>query len=144
MKIGMYPGSFDPITLGHLDIIERAAKLFDKLYIAVSFNINKKYLLDQKTRFNLVKETVKHLDNVIVVEANDLTVKECNKYNCKFIVRGLRALSDFDYEFQLTSVNRKLDETIDSVFIMTDTKYSFLSSSMISVTVIIEKRFTRS
>ena len=131
MKIGIYPGSFDPITFGHIDVVKRGSKLFDKLYVAVSINVRKNYLFNENERYELAKEALKEFPNVEVIKCNGLVVDECTKYGATHILRGLRAVTDFDNEFQLTSVNRKLNKDIDTVFVMTDTKYSFISSTTI-------------
>ena len=131
MKIGFYPGSFDPITYGHLDIITRGAKIFDKLYIAISFNPNKKTTFTTEERMDMVKECVKDIDNVVVVKSNKLTVSHCLELGATHILRGLRAVTDYDYEFQMTNFNHKIDERVDTVFLMTQGKYSFLSSSSV-------------
>jgi pantetheine-phosphate adenylyltransferase len=131
MKIGFYPGSFDPITFGHLDIITRGAKLFDKLYIAISVNPNKKTLFTAAERINLVKEVVKDVLNVEVIESNILTVEHCKKLGASHILRGLRAVTDYDYEFQMTNFNHNISPEVDTVFLMTQGKYSFLSSSSV-------------
>ncbi len=131
MKIGFYPGSFDPITNGHLDIVQRGAKLFDKLYVAVSFNPNKKTLFTAQERMKLVKEVVKEFLNVEVIISNKLTVEHCKELGASHILRGLRAVTDYDYEFQLTNFNRKISIDIDTVFLMTDGEFSYLSSSSV-------------
>lgn len=131
MRIGFYPGSFDPITLGHLDIITRGAKLFDKLYIAISYNPNKKTLFTAQERIELVRECVKDLDNIEVIKSQQLTVEHCLELGATHILRGLRAVTDYDYEFQLTNFNYKISEEVDTVFLMTQGKYSFLSSSSV-------------
>lgn len=131
MKIGFYPGSFDPITYGHVDIATRGAKLFDKLYIAISVNPNKKTLFTDDERVVLVKESLKHIDNIEVIKSNLLTVEHCKKVSATHILRGLRAVTDYDYEFQMTNFNHQIDPDIDTVFLMTQGKYSFLSSSSV-------------
>lgn len=131
MKIGFYPGSFDPITYGHVDIATRGAKLFDKLYIAISVNPNKKTLFTDDERVVLVKESLKHIDNIEVIKSNKLTVEHCKKVSATHILRGLRAVTDYDYEFQMTNFNHQIDPDIDTVFLMTQGKYSFLSSSSV-------------
>ncbi|MFA7105859.1 MAG: pantetheine-phosphate adenylyltransferase [Candidatus Izemoplasmatales bacterium] len=131
MKIGFYPGSFDPITLGHLDIITRGAKLFDKLYIAISINPNKKTLFTTEERKELVKEAIKGIDNIEVITSDLLTVEHCKLVGASHILRGLRAVTDYDYEFQMTNFNHQISSDIDTVFLMTQGKYSFLSSSSV-------------
>jgi pantetheine-phosphate adenylyltransferase len=131
MKIGFYPGSFDPITFGHLDIITRGAKLFDKLYIAISFNPNKQTLFSTEERMALVREVVKNIDNVEIIKSNILTVEHCKLVGASHILRGLRAVTDYDYEFQMTNFNHEISPDVDTVFLMTQGKYSFLSSSSV-------------
>lgn len=131
MKIGFYPGSFDPITLGHLDIITRGAKLFDKLYIAISYNPSKKTLFTTEERVKLVKEAVGDIKNIEIIESNMLTVEHCKLVGASHILRGLRAVTDYDYEFQMTNFNHKISPDVDTVFLMTQGKYSFLSSSSV-------------
>ncbi|QWC00707.1 pantetheine-phosphate adenylyltransferase [Mycoplasmatota bacterium] len=131
MKIGFYPGSFDPITYGHLDIITRGAKLFDKLYIAISYNPNKKTVFTTEERIDLVKEAVSHIPNIEVIKSNQLTVNHCQALGATHILRGLRAVTDYDYEFQMTNFNTQINDKVDTVFLMTQGKYSFLSSSSV-------------
>lgn len=131
MKIGFYPGSFDPITNGHVDIATRGAKLFDKLYVAVSRNPNKKMMFTDEERFELVKEVLKGVPNIEVVQSEILTVEHCKLLGATHILRGLRAVTDYDYEFQQTNFNRNLSADIDTVFLMTEGKYSYLSSSSV-------------
>jgi len=131
MKKGYYPGTFDPITYGHVDIIARAAKLFDILYVSVSFNPIKDPLFTTEERVDLVKEVLKDIKNIEVVTSNMLTVEHCKILGASHIVRGLRAVTDYDYEFQLYSINREVSKEIDTIFLMTQGKYSFLSSSSV-------------
>lgn len=132
MKIGAYPGTFDPITYGHIDIVKRALKIFGKLYILVSVNPSKKTLFTEDERIALIEHALADcLDRVEIVTSHDLTVEHASKIGATHIVRGLRALTDFEYEFQMTHANRVLDKGIDSIFFMTDNKYSFLSSTSI-------------
>lgn len=131
MRIGYYPGTFDPITYGHLDIISRAAKLFDKLYVSVSYNPIKNPLFTTEERVSLVSEVLKDIPNIEVVQSNVLTVEHCRQLGASHIVRGLRAVTDYDYEFQLTNINREINPEVDTVFLMTQGKYSFLSSSSV-------------
>ncbi len=131
MKIGYYPGSFDPITYGHTDIVTRGAHLFDKLYVAVSHNPTKKTMFSAEERYQIVKEVLKDIPNVEVVQSDRLTVEHCKLLGATHILRGLRAVTDYDYEFQMTNFNRKIDHEIDTVFLMTEGQYSFLSSSSV-------------
>jgi pantetheine-phosphate adenylyltransferase len=130
MKIAIYPGSFDPITMGHLDVIKRALKIFDKVIVAVGENPNKKYLFSVDERQKMVKDAVKGL-NADVDHFSGLLVEFAVKKKGNAIVRGLRAVSDFDYEFQTALMNRKLHRDIETVFIMTRGMYSYLSSSIV-------------
>lgn len=131
-KIGLYPGSFDPITYGHIDIVKRALKIFDKLIILVSVNPNKTTLFSQEERIDMIKhELLECIDKISIITSKTLTVKHAKELGATHIIRGLRALTDFEYEFQMTHANRVLDKTIDSVFLMTDNKFSFLSSSTV-------------
>ena len=129
MKIGVYPGSFDPITNGHLDIIDRASKLFDKVYVAVIRNPEKKPVFDIESRIEMIRATVK--SNVEVDGFDGLLIDYVKKVKAHAIIRGLRAVSDFDYEFQMALTNKKMDPDIETVFLMTDYKYSYLSSSFV-------------
>ncbi|CAM2362283.1 pantetheine-phosphate adenylyltransferase [Listeria seeligeri] len=130
-KIAVIPGTFDPITNGHLDIIERAAKIFDVLYVSVLNNSSKKPLFNVEERMEMIKQVTAHLPNVQVESASGLTVDYAAMRGATAIVRGLRAVSDFEYEMQIASMNRTLNATIETFFVMTNTKYSFLSSSMV-------------
>jgi pantetheine-phosphate adenylyltransferase len=132
MKVAVYPGSFDPITYGHIDIAKRALKVFDKLIILISVNPNKESLFTAKERIEMVKATMKdHLDVIEIYESNDLTVNQTKALGATHIIRGLRAVTDFEYEFQMTHANRVLEKSVDSIFFMTDNKYSFLSSTTV-------------
>ena len=130
-KVAVVPGSFDPITNGHLDIIKRAADVFDVVYVAVLNNSSKNPLFDIDERIALIKEVTKDLPNTRVESSSGLLVEYAKSKNAKAIVRGLRAVSDFEYEMQITSMNRVLDENIETFFIMTKNQYSFLSSSIV-------------
>lgn len=131
MKIGVYPGTFDPITNGHLDIIKRAHQLFDKLYIVVPLNMSKSALFTTEERVTLIKNVLKDFDDIEVVATDKLTVEFASSVNATAMVRGLRMVSDFDYELQLATINKKLNNKIETVFIMSSHEYSFLSSSAV-------------
>lgn len=132
MNKAVYPGSFDPITYGHMDIATRALKVFDRLIIMVSDNSNKSGMFTPLERVELIKEAMHdELDKIDIVISTNLTVKETKKLGASHIVRGLRAVTDFEYEFQLTHANRVLEKSVDSIFFMTDNKYSFLSSTTV-------------
>lgn len=131
MKVAVYPGSFDPITNGHLDIIERGAKVFDKLIIGVLVNVDKKGLFEIEERVELIKRVTKHLKNVEVVSFNGLLIDFLREREAQVILKGLRAVSDFEYEFKMALMNNKLDPNIETVFMMTSTQYSYLSSSSV-------------
>jgi pantetheine-phosphate adenylyltransferase len=130
-KIAVVPGSFDPVTFGHLDIIKRAADVFDIVYVAVLNNSAKNPLFSVEERMALMAEVTKALPNVRIESSSGLLIDYAKEKKAKAIVRGLRAVSDFEYEMQITSMNRFLDETIETFFIMTKNQYSFLSSSIV-------------
>lgn len=129
MKIAVYPGSFDPITNGHLDIIKRASELFDKLYITILDNPNKKTLFSVEERLDLIEKVTRDYDNIIVDYSDELSVNYAQKKDAKFIVRGLRATLDFEYELNIFAFNQHINENIDTIFLMTTIKNSFISSS---------------
>ena len=134
MRIAVYPGSFDPITKGHLDIIKRASKMFDKVIVAVVKNQSKKPMFSFEERRELIMrsvESVGWVDNIEVEEFQGLLVDFMHQHNSKIIVKGLRFVSDFEYEFQQALTNRKLDEEIETMFMVTCYKYSYLSSSIV-------------
>lgn len=130
-RIAVCPGSFDPITYGHLDIITRAAKVFDELYVVVLNNSSKQPLFSVDERIELIKKVTKNIPNVKVDSFQGLLVDYAESVNADAIIRGLRAVSDFEYEMQITSMNRVLSDKIETFFIMTNNQYSFLSSSIV-------------
>jgi len=130
-KIAIYPGSFDPITNGHVDIIKRSLILFDKLIVAVNANPTKNFLFNIEERVNMIKEIIPTSSKIEVESFTGLLVEYARKKGAKFIIRGLRALSDFEYEFQMYLMNKKLNPEIEMVYFMTNQKYSYLSSSVI-------------
>lgn len=131
MKVAVYPGSFDPITKGHLDIIERASRTFDKVVVAVMYNRSKKPLFSPEERKTLIEGCTAHLDNVSVDTHEGLLVDYLKANDHHIIVKGLRAISDFEAEFQMASVNQKLYPAMETVFIMTRTDFMYLSSSIV-------------
>lgn len=126
----MCPGSFDPITNGHLDVIERASYLFDEIVVVVGINVSKNRLFEPDERVELIREVVAHLPNVSVDVFRGLLVDYCVKHDIKAIVKGLRAVSDFDYELQMGQMNHSL-AAVDTLFMPADPHYSFLSSSLV-------------
>jgi pantetheine-phosphate adenylyltransferase len=128
-KLAIYAGSFDPITNGHLDVLRRALKIFDKVIIAVGENPSKNYLFSVKERIDMIKKVVK--GNVEVDHFSGLLMKFAKKKKASAIIRGLRAVSDFDYEFQMALMNRKICSEIETIFIMTRGMYSYLSASIV-------------
>lgn len=130
-SIAVCPGSFDPITYGHLDIITRGAKVFDQVYVSILNNSSKKPLFTVAERVELIKEVTKDIPNVKVDSFQGLLVDYAKNIGANAIIRGLRAVSDFEYEMQLTSMNRFLNNEIETFYIMTNNQYSFLSSSIV-------------
>lgn len=130
-RLAICPGSFDPLTNGHLDIIRRGAKIFDHVIIAVFNNSAKKSLFSVEERLFLIREATKDIPNVTVDASEGLLIDYARERKAHAILRGLRAVSDFEYEMQITSMNRKLDKNIETFFMMTNNQYSFLSSSIV-------------
>lgn len=131
MRIGIYPGSFDPLTNGHLDVIQRAAKMFDRVVVAVAKNESKNPLFDLEERRELVQQAIRHLPNAEADTFEGLLVEYVEKRGAQTIIRGLRAVSDFEFEFQLALMNRKLNERVETIFMMPRDTYTFLSSRII-------------
>ena len=135
-KIAIYPGTFDPITYGHIDIIKSALKIVNKLIVAVSNDYSKEYLFSADERVSLIEDSLfKDLkfnkQSIKVLSFNNLTTSLCRKYRATIIFRGLRAVSDFEYEFQLAGMNKKLDKTIETVFLMSDVERQVISSKFV-------------
>ena len=131
MKVAVYPGSFDPITNGHLDILKRSLKVFDKVILLLATNGSKKGRFTHEERLALMKESVKDLEGVEVDSFDGLTVEYCLKHDAKSIIRGLRAVTDFEYEFQLSAANHFLSKEVDMVFFMAAPSTTFISSSAV-------------
>ena len=131
MSIAVYPGSFDPITLGHLNIIRRAAAVFDELLVCVMVNSDKRPLFNLEERVELIERTVTRFQNIKVESSEELLITYMRDRGANVIVKGLRAVSDFDWEFQIALINRKLDPHIETLFIPSSEKYTYLSSSVV-------------
>lgn len=130
-KIALYPGTFDPITNGHFDIIERALKLFDEVIIAVAISVDKKPMFTLEERIQMTNEAIKGLENVSVVGFDNLTVELAKEHGATILIRGLRAVSDFEFELQLGYLNNSLDDSIETVYLMPKLKHAFISSSSV-------------
>ena len=149
-KIAIYPGTFDPITFGHIDVIKKSLKLFDKIVVGVSVESNKNYLFSSDERIEIVKKALfKDLKlnkkKIKVVSFGSLTTDLCKKYKSNIILRGLRAVSDFEYEFQLAGMNRKLNQNIETIFLMSDLENQIISSRFVKEIVKLKgdiKKFT--
>ena len=150
MKIAIYPGSFDPITFGHIDVIKKGLKLFDKIVVAVSDVENKSYLFSSNERIDIVKKALfsdlkLNKKKITVIRFTSLTTDLCKKFRSNIILRGLRAVSDFEYEFQLAGMNRKLSNNIETVFLMSDFENQIISSKFVKEIVKLKgdiKKFT--
>ena len=139
-KIAIYPGTFDPITYGHIDVIQKALKIFDNIVVAISDSKQKNQLFSIDERINIVNRALffdlkLKRSKIKIISFNSLTTKLCKKFNSKIILRGLRAVSDFEYEFQLAGMNRKLDNDIETIFLMSDVKNQIISSRLIKEVV---------
>lgn len=130
-QIVVYPGSFDPVTNGHLDIIKRASQIFGKVIVAVFKNSQKQPLFTMEERVDLLKKTTKDFENVFIDSFTGLTIDYVKSQNAIAIIRGLRAISDFEGEFQMASLNKELNVNVETIFFMTDTRYAYLSSSVV-------------
>ena len=136
MKTAIYPGTFDPITYGHIDVIKKSLKIFDRLVVATTDNINKNYYFSIDERLDIINNSLfKDLKlskkKIKVITFNDLTIDLCKKYNSNAIIRGLRAVSDFEYEFQLAGMNKKLNSNIETMFLMSDIENQIISSKFV-------------
>ena len=149
-KNAIYPGTFDPITFGHIDVIKKSLKLFDKIVIAVSDGANKNYLFSSDERIDIIKKAI-FLDlkldkkKIDIISFRSLTTDLCKKYKSNIILRGLRAVSDFEYEFQLAGMNRKLNNNIETIFLMSDVENQIISSKFVKEIVRLNgdiKKFT--
>ena len=149
-KTAIYPGTFDPITYGHIDVIKKALKLFDKIVVGVSDVSNKNYLFSSEERIEIVNKALfndlkLNKKKIIVVSFGSLTTDLCKKYKSNIILRGLRAVSDFEYEFQLAGMNRKLNQNIETIFLMSDVENQIISSRFVKEIVKLNgniKKFT--
>ena len=149
-KIAIYPGTFDPITFGHIDVIKKSLKLFDKIVVGVSDESNKNYLFSSYERIEIVnralfKDLKLNRKKIKVVSFGSLTTDLCKKYKSNIILRGLRAVSDFEYEFQLAGMNRKLNQNIETIFLMSDVENQIISSKFVKEIVKLKgdiKKFT--
>ena len=150
MKIAVYPGTFDPITFGHIDVIKKSLKIFDKIIVATTDNTDKDYFFSLDERIDIINKSLfkdlKFKKNKIqVISFNNLTIELCRKYNATVIIRGLRAVSDFEYEFQLAGMNKKLNSKIETMFLMSDVENQIISSKFVKEIVKLKgdiKKFT--
>tara|TARA_B100001057_G_C22606139_1_gene854730 strand:- start:243 stop:734 length:492 start_codon:yes stop_codon:yes gene_type:complete len=136
MRTGIYPGTFDPITYGHIDLIKKSLKIVDRVVIATTDNVNKEYFFSIDERINIIKNSLfkdlkMNKKKIIVIPFDILTINLCKKYNSSLIIRGLRAVSDFEYEFQLAGMNKKLNNRIETIFLMSDLENQVISSKFV-------------
>lgn len=131
MKKAVYPGSFDPLTNGHMSIIQRASNIFDKLYVVIADNPNKKYYFTTEERIDMAKKACANLKNVEVIYTDGVVVNKAKELGCKVVVRGLRAVTDFEFEFQLAAANEYIDPNIETMFLMASSGKGFISSSYV-------------
>ena len=136
MKTAIYPGTFDPITLGHIDVIQKSLKVFDKIVVAATNTKNKNYLFSIDTRIEIIKKSLfsdlkLNKKKILVIPFNTVTINLCKKYNASVIVRGLRAASDFEYEFQLAGMNKRLNSNIETMFMMSEVENQVISSNFV-------------
>jgi len=136
MRTAIYPGTFDPITLGHVDVIQKSLKLFDRIVVAATNTKNKNYFFPVEKRIEIIKKCLfsdlkLNKKKILVIPFNTLTINLCKKYNSQVIVRGLRAASDFEYEFQLAGMNKRLNNAIDTIFLMLDVENQVISSNFV-------------
>mgnify|MGYP001166917214 CR=1 FL=1 len=136
MRTGIYPGTFDPITLGHIDVIKKSLKIVDRLIVATTNNINKDYFFSIDERLEIINKSLFYdlkfnKKKIKVISFNNLTINLCKNYNASIIIRGLRAVSDFEYEFQLAGMNKKLNNSIETIFLMSDIENQIISSKFV-------------
>ena len=136
MKTAIYPGTFDPITFGHIDVIKKSLKIFDRIVVATTDNVNKNYFFTIEERLSIIqnslfKDLKMNKNKIKVIPFNTLTINLCKKFKASVIVRGLRAVSDFEYEFQLAGMNKKLNSNIETIFLMSDIENQIISSNFV-------------
>ena len=142
-KIAIYPGTFDPITYGHIDIIKRTSNIFDKVFVIIGKNSMKRNLFTDKERLEMAQQATYNIENCEVIISNELTTEIAKKLKAKTIIRGIRAVSDFDYEFQIALINKKLAPDIHTLFMVPDEKYIYLSSSIVKELAMYNKNINK-